>query len=278
MRMIQVETACAAAADEYWKLRCDFAVERAIAAATGRTLTCSDGDVPAVDAAGHPVLKRFVVCEFVDNPIPGWLRNMFKQEALVLHAEYAWYPTKWDEAHPCSVVITAPSPLLKNRLEVRTKQWLSATTATSCVVHTRAEIFCTMMGVGSVVEGIIDKDMRHAYALHPDRVLAHTKSLCAKGGVEVCEVRGTMAEVKLMADAAPPLAHRKQRSQRVATTDDDEYGGAWKEVRCHLPRLRLRRLLCCGGASVAATTVADAPPPLPLSPPASSWPEDNVVE
>ena len=69
MKTILADANCPLSADQYWKVRSSFEIERGIALADKRELTFMEEEVEE-DPKGGQIITRTIKCVLLEDPVP----------------------------------------------------------------------------------------------------------------------------------------------------------------------------------------------------------------
>lgn len=173
-RVVESRIRVARAAEETWKLRCNFELEQKIAALTNRNLTMIEENTVHHGEEDEQT-QRLVRCELVGEHLGGAMMGAVTSKDLASEVSSSFYVRRFDEDHGSSFVVE----MLKVRIDVFIKghQWCLPETETSCLLCTRIELSVRVPGVGYLVEMKLERQLRASHAAFPGHADAFVKQL-----------------------------------------------------------------------------------------------------
>ena len=155
-------------APEAWRLRCNFDLEKYIAALGNRTLTLIEEETVSKGLVEEQT-QRLVRCELVGEHLGGAMMGAITSKDLVSEISSSFYAQRFDEDHGASFVVE----MLKVRIDVHMKghQWCVPDTPTSCYLCTRIDLTVRVPGVGALIEMKIERQLRASHAAFPKHAL-----------------------------------------------------------------------------------------------------------
>ena len=154
-------------AHEAWRLRCNFDLERHIADAGNRKLTLVSEDVssPGTDWEQR---QRQVQCELLGDHLGGSIMGV-KTSDLMSEVTSHFYVHMYDEEHGAEFCVTLP--LKKVKVTFEGQQWCLPASDVSCYLCTRVEVQARVVGIGSLVEMQLERQIRASHAAFPQHAL-----------------------------------------------------------------------------------------------------------
>lgn len=260
-------------APDTWRLRCNFDLEKYIAALGNRTLTLIDEETVC---KGHEEeqTQRLVRCELVGEHLGGAMMGAVTSKDLVSEISSSFYARLFDEDHGASFVVE----MLKVRIDVHMKghQWCVPDTPKSCYLCTRIDLSVRVPGVGALIEMKLDRQLRashDAFPQHASNYLQREQEKRARaapvtsppGSPEPAPSKLPEPPTPCVRNAAEPRLSRCQlawalcvaivlsgtRRHRMLTAGGASAGPAHpNQVVVRMASRKARVLLLCGCASV----------------------------
>ena len=171
-RIVESRIRIARPAAETWRLRCNFELERKIAALTNRHLTMIEENTVHHGEEDEQT-QRLVRCELVGEHLGGAMMGAVTSKDLASEVSSSFYVRRFDEDHGSSFVVE----MLKVRVDVYIKghQWCVPETEASCFLCTRIELSVRIPGVGYLVEMKLERQLRASHAAFPGHADAYVK-------------------------------------------------------------------------------------------------------
>ena len=166
-RTVSSKVPIALPAHEAWRLRCNFELERHIAGAGNRKLTLVSEDVsgPGTDWEQR---QRQVQCELIGDHLGGSIMGV-KTSDLVSDIVSHFYVHRYDEEHGAEFSVTLP--LKKVKVTLDGQQWCLPASDASCYLCTRVEVQARVVGIGSLVEMQLERQIRASHVAFPQHAL-----------------------------------------------------------------------------------------------------------
>ena len=124
------------------------------------------------DAEGNETIARSVEIQFLENPVPPFLRglvdSLLGEELHVSLDEHA-YTRRCSYDHPTQLVHHFPKAI-DEILSIESKEWLLPVGATKCALHSEHAVACTLFGMGGSIESAVEKGIREGYGKTPQLV------------------------------------------------------------------------------------------------------------
>lgn len=253
-------------AHEAWRLRCSFDLEKHIAHVGNRKLTLVSEAVsgPGTDWEQH---QRQVRCDLLGDHLGGSVMGV-KTSDLASDIASTCYVHRHDEEHGSEFWVTLP--LKKIRVTIEGQQWCLPSNDASCFLCTRVEVEARMMGIGSLIEMHLERQIRASHMAFPQHAFEFLKQEQAMqqqheqqqaseiepvatadpvGPIEALGERIELSRCRLFAALLIDGALRLQRRHRALSSKDR---AARNQVPVRLHRQHARVLLLFGCASAVA--------------------------
>lgn len=178
MRTFHLRVETAMPPSRLWALRQDAAMDAKVALKAGRVLrVVRERALP--DGDGQ--VEREVEVTFQNDPVPPFLRSRMKTAPTSCTIRSRFYPTRCDADH----AMTTTTASLEGRVVVNTKQWIDHCEVGGSVAHTEVCVHCDVVGIGGVVERLIEKNVRQGAATHFARLEEAAAEVEAAAAAEV---------------------------------------------------------------------------------------------
>lgn len=166
-RTILSKIPIALSAHDTWRLRCDFDLERYIATHGNRQLTLVSENTsgPGTD---WEQCQRQVRCELLGDHLGGSIMGV-KTSDLASEVTSHFYVHRSGEDYGAEFWV---SMLLKKiKVTIEGRQWVVPASDGSCYLCTRVEVEVRVVGIGSLVEMQLDRQIRASHAAFPQHAL-----------------------------------------------------------------------------------------------------------
>jgi len=222
MKTIVADANCPLSADQYWKVRSSFEIERDIALADKRELTFMEEEVEE-DPKGGQIITRTIKCVLLEDPVPPQLRRVVSVKLLDSIVTSRWHTIRHDYDNACTFDVLIPH--FKDNVSITGAQWLVPQGDNSCKVITRFSITCMVFGVGGIVESVVSNDIQKAYKEYPSKV---TRFLNQSGNEDKPQQQPDVASKN-----SPPsvVDGPVLMADLIVHDDDDVYVGCCESVR-----------------------------------------------
>jgi len=167
-RTISSKIPVALPAHETWRLRCNFDLEQYIATRGNRQLTLVREDTRGPDTEWEQC-QRQVRCELQGDQLGGSIMGV-KTSDLASEVVSNFYVHRFGEEYGAEFWV---SMLLKKvKVSIEGHQWIVPASDVSCYLCTRVEVEARVMGIGSLIEMQLDRQIRASHAAFPQHALS----------------------------------------------------------------------------------------------------------
>lgn len=156
-------------AREAWRARCSLDLETRIAMLGRRKLTLLEEEV-VNEGASDEHKRRLVRCELMPDFLGGSIMGV-KTSDLGSEVESTHFVHLCDEAHGAEFSVALA--LKRVGLSISGRQWCLAESETSCFLCTRVHLEAKIMGLGSLIEMQVERQMRANYEAFPDHAYTY---------------------------------------------------------------------------------------------------------
>jgi hypothetical protein len=156
-------------AQETWRARSSLDLETHIATLGGRKLTLLEEEV-VNEGARDEHKRRLVRCELMSDFLGGSIMGV-KTADLGSEIESTHFEHLYDEAHGAEFSVALA--LKRVGLSISGRQWCLPESEMSCFLCTRVHLEARIMGLGSLIEMQVDRQMRANYEAFPDHAYAY---------------------------------------------------------------------------------------------------------
>ncbi len=163
-RVVKSRIPIARPALEAWRLRCNYQLEEHIAALGKRRLHLIEEDTVE---AGRPdeQTRRRVRCELIGEHLGGTMMGAVTSKDLVSEITSTFYAHRFDEDHGASFVVDMVKVAIN--VAIAGHQWCEPDGEANCYLHTRIELSVRVVGVGTLIEMQLERQMRASHAAFP---------------------------------------------------------------------------------------------------------------
>lgn len=126
----------------------------------------------STDAEGNGTIARSVEIQFLENPVPPFLRGLVDSllgEELHLSLDEHAFARRCSYGRPTQLVHHFPKAI-DEILSIESKEWLQPVSNTKCMLHTEHAVACTLFGMSSSIESAVEKGIREGYGKSPQLV------------------------------------------------------------------------------------------------------------
>ncbi len=181
-------------AREAWRARSSLDLETHIATLGRRKLTLLKEEV-VNEGASDEHKRRLVRCELMSDFLGGSIMGV-KTADLGSEIESTHFEHLYDEAHGAEFSVALA--LKRVGLSISGRQWCLPESETSCFLCTRVYLEAKIMGLGSLIEMQVDRQMRASYEAFPDHAYTY---LAGAGALPVPPPSPSLVTVTVTADA-----------------------------------------------------------------------------
>ena len=172
MRTIESRVRVSRPAMETWRLRCDFDLERHIAALNRRRLNLVEENT-AEQGTHNEQTQRIVRCELEGEHLGGVTMGAITSKDLVSEISSNFFKHHFDEDHGATFAVEFVKVVLN--VHISGHQWCEPETATSCFLCTHVKVSVKVPGVGTLIERHLERQMRASHAAFPHLADAYVK-------------------------------------------------------------------------------------------------------
>ena len=156
-------------AREAWRARSSMDLQTHIATLGRRNLTLLEEEV-VNEGASDEHKRRLVRCELMSDFLGGSIMGV-KTADLGSEIESTHFEHLCDEAHGSEFSVALA--LKRVGLSISGRQWCLPESETSCFLCTRVHLEAKIMGLGSLIEMQIDRQLRESYEAFPDHAYTY---------------------------------------------------------------------------------------------------------
>lgn len=156
-------------AREAWRARCSLELETTIAALGKRKLTLLEEEITNAGASDEQE-RRLVRCELMSDFLGGSIMGV-KTADLGSRITSTHYTRLYDEAHGAEFSVALA--LTRVGLTISGHQWCLPESETSCFLCTRVQLEAKVMGLGSLIEMQVERQMQSNNEAFPDHAYAY---------------------------------------------------------------------------------------------------------
>lgn len=167
-RIVSSKVRVELSADETWKLRCNFELERYIATKNKRDLTTIEEDV-VHEGLENEQWQRRTRCIFLEDHLGGGKMG-FKTADLANEITTNFFMHKFDEDH--GAVFSAEMVDKRLNISIEGRQWCVRDGHNACFLFTRVEVTASIVAVGGLVEMQIERQLRASHRAFPQHAYA----------------------------------------------------------------------------------------------------------
>ena len=164
MRTIESRIRVSRPASETWRLRCDFDLERHIAAINRRRLNLIEENT-AEQGTHNEQTQRIVRCELEGEHLGGVTMGAIQSKDLVSEISSTFFKHRFDEDHGATFAVEFVKVVLN--VHISGHQWCEPETESSCFLCTHVKLSVKVPGVGSLIERQLERQMRASHAAFP---------------------------------------------------------------------------------------------------------------
>ena len=245
MRLVTSKIRINRSAEEVWRLRCSYELEEYIACVSQRSLTLVE-ERSVEEGTKQESKIRTVRCELLGEHLGGLTLGALSSKDLVSEISSNFFTHLFDEDHGASFTVE----MLKVRLDVRISgtQHCIPESSASCFLCTNIRICVNVLGIGSLVEMQLQRQLQASHAAFPQHVVNFEKQLPTELTEPAApEFEHRALPARFVPISAAPSCHQISRS----------YAGHHALDQIKVGRRTAWLLVTCGCASLVVDEIIE---------------------